>query len=73
MALVVPRPGWQGKLTTEEINRFLTENFVNRGVIPRWWLPDKVMEVQGIPLTSTGKADKKVLRQQFSGVLESSG
>jgi fatty-acyl-CoA synthase len=73
VALVVPRPGWQGKLTTEEINRFLMENFVNRGVIPRWWLPDKVMEVQGIPLTSTGKADKKVLRQQFSGVLEASG
>jgi non-ribosomal peptide synthetase component E (peptide arylation enzyme) len=31
------------------------------------------MEVQGIPLTSTGKADKKVLKQQFSGVLEASG
>ncbi|MGC9210515.1 MAG: long-chain-fatty-acid--CoA ligase [Acidilobus sp.] len=70
VAIVVPRPGWQGKLTTDEINRFLTENFVNKGVIPRWWLPDKVIEVQNIPLTSTGKADKKVLRQQFSGVLE---
>ncbi len=70
VALVVPRRGWEGKLTTEEINKFLTENFVNRGVIPKWWLPDKVIEVKELPLTSTGKADKKALRQQFSAVLE---
>ncbi|MGC9112142.1 long-chain fatty acid--CoA ligase [Acidilobus sp.] len=69
VALVVPRKGWEGKLTTEEINRFLTENFVNRGAIPKWWLPDKVIEVQNLPLTSTGKADKKVLRAQYSDVL----
>ncbi|ADL18918.1 Acyl-CoA ligase (acyl-CoA synthetase) [Acidilobus saccharovorans 345-15] len=69
VALVVPRRGWEGKLTTEEINRFLTENFVNRGAIPKWWLPDKVIEVQSLPLTSTGKADKKVLRAQYSDVL----
>ena len=70
VALVVPRRGWEGRLTTEEINRFLTENFVNRGVIPKWWLPDKVIEVSELPLTSTGKADKKVLREKYRNVLQ---
>ena len=69
VAIVVPRKGWEGKLTTDEINRFLTENFVNRGVMSKWWLPDRVIEVQNIPLTSTGKADKKTLRNQFMSAL----
>ena len=73
VAIVVPRRGWEGKLTTDEVNRFLTENFVSKGVIPKWWLPDKVIEVQSLPLTSTGKADKKVLRGQFGNVLEGAG
>ena len=35
--------------------------------VPRWWLPNDVVCVDEIPLTGTGKIDKKALRQEFAG------
>ncbi|MEX2467981.1 MAG: long-chain fatty acid--CoA ligase [Gemmatimonadota bacterium] len=35
-----------------------------RGAFPRWWLPDRIVLVDEIPRTSTGKFDKKVLRDR---------
>ena len=32
----------------------------------KWQLPDEVLFVDSIPLTSTGKIDKKVIRAQLS-------
>ena len=38
--------------------------------VAKWWLPDKVLLVEQIPKTATGKFDKKVVRDQFSNLLE---
>lgn len=33
--------------------------------VSRWWLPEKVLFVEQIPLTATGKIDKKLLRKIY--------
>jgi len=45
-------------ITATEMRRFL-ETYV-----PRWWLPEAVL-VAPIPLTATGKIDKKLLRERY--------
>jgi len=32
--------------------------------IAKWWMPDSFVFIDEVPRTSTGKFDKKVLRQQ---------
>ncbi|MCB0123039.1 MAG: AMP-binding protein, partial [Caldilineaceae bacterium] len=34
--------------------------------VARFWLPDRIVEVDAIPKTSVGKFDKKVIRQQYA-------
>ncbi len=36
-------------------------------VVPKWWLPNDVAFVEEVPLTGTGKIDKKLLRERFAG------
>ncbi|ADY01064.1 dephospho-CoA kinase [Vulcanisaeta moutnovskia 768-28] len=37
-----------------------------KGEIPKWWMPDKVIVIEAeLPKTSTGKIDKKILRDRF--------
>ena len=36
-----------------------------RGKVAKWWMPDDVAFVDGIPHTATGKIQKTVLRDQF--------
>ncbi len=69
VAIIVPKPGWEEKLTTEEIREFLMKHFVEPGQIPKWWLPDKVVLVEQLPMTSVGKINKRVLREKFSNIL----
>jgi fatty-acyl-CoA synthase len=35
------------------------------GKIAKWWMPDDVAFVEGIPHTATGKILKTALREQF--------
>ena len=37
--------------------------YVEMGRIQKWWIPDRVIFVDAIPKTSTGKADKKKLKE----------
>lgn len=37
-----------------------------RGHVPDWWLPDRVLVVEAIPRTATGKFDKKALRARLA-------
>lgn len=69
VAIIVPKPGWESKITTEEIVGFLAENFVEKGEIPKWWLPDKVVVVEDLPKTSVGKINKRALREKFRDLL----
>jgi len=57
VALVVLAPG--SKVTGEQISGHLARNFA------KWQLPDEVLFVDSLPLTSTGKLDKKVIRAQL--------
>ncbi|MCI0414931.1 long-chain fatty acid--CoA ligase [bacterium] len=59
LAVIVAKPD-SGNINKEEIVSFLAERF------PRFWLPDHVSVIPGIPKTSVGKFDKKVLRKQYS-------
>lgn len=47
----------------EELREFLTDR------VASWWLPDKVVFVDEIPKTGTGKFDKKVVRDQYADLL----
>lgn len=46
--------------TAAELAAFL------RGRVAKWWLPQQWTFVAEIPLTSTGKFDKKLLRRQHA-------
>ena len=61
LALVVAHVGEQ--VTGEELANHLT------GQVARWSLPDAYVFVDEIPKTSTGKFDKKVIRDRYSGYL----
>jgi len=60
-AFVVPRPG--ADVTTEELETWL------RPRVAKWWMPDRIVFIEEIPKTGTGKFDKKVVRDQYSDLL----
>ncbi len=39
------------------------------GTVPEWWLPDRVIVVDAIPHTGTGKIQKTALRERFGRCL----
>ncbi|SFS36879.1 long-chain fatty acid--CoA ligase [Halostagnicola kamekurae] len=43
----------------DELRAHLRERY------PKWWMPDKIVFVEEIPKTTTGKFNKKVLREDF--------
>jgi len=52
-AFVVPTSA----VTVDELRAFLAQRF------PRFWVPDQIVFVEQIPLTSVGKFDKRALRR----------
>ena len=60
LACVVVRDGHE--VSEDELDAHLAETF------PDWWLPDVYEFLEAIPRTSTGKFDKKQLREQFDDV-----
>ncbi len=68
IAVIVPRQGWENKITTEEIRSFLMREFVEKGEIPKWWLPDKVIIADDLPKTSVGKINKRLLREKYGNI-----
>jgi fatty-acyl-CoA synthase len=59
-----------GKSATEAELKDHLGRFVDEGKIAKFWLPEKIM-IGGEPLpkTSTGKLDKKPLRDKYAGIL----
>lgn len=72
--IAVPHAKWQerpmacvvlhddAEVTAEELNEHLAATY------PDWWLPDEYQFLDEIPKTSTGKFDKKTLRDRFDDV-----
>ena len=57
LLIIQLKPGQ--KVTREDILKFMD------GKIAKWWMPDDVVFVEGIPHTATGKILKTTLRDQF--------
>jgi fatty-acyl-CoA synthase len=47
--------------------------YVEKGKILKWWMPDRFIFVNKIPRTSVGKFDKKVMGSSYGNVLEGEG
>ena len=57
------------KASEEELGRHL-QKFVDEGKIAKFWIPERfVILSEALPKTSTGKLDKKPLREKYSGIL----
>jgi fatty-acyl-CoA synthase len=60
----------QGKSVKEEELRAHLETYVTEGVISKFWIPDRfVIGSEQLPKTSTGKIDKKPLREKYGAIL----
>ena len=62
-ALVVIKEEQRGKCSEEDFKVFF-QGFVDRGVISKWAVPDRIVVVESIPRTSVGKVDKKEIRKR---------
>jgi len=56
------RPEFKGKVTGEDIKRFLLDEVK----IAKWWVPDDFIFVDDIPKTAVLKFDKKLLREKYA-------
>jgi fatty-acyl-CoA synthase len=61
-AIVTIKEEHKGKVSEVDLKAFF-QDFVKRGVISKWGIPDKVVVVDSIPKTSVGKLDKKEIRK----------
>jgi fatty-acyl-CoA synthase len=59
VAFVVPVEGVDEEELSEELLEMVREEY------PKWWTPDDVLFIDEVPKTSTGKFDKKVLREEY--------
>ena len=58
LAAIVRRAG--SEVDPGTLRKHLTDK------VPRWWLPSHWTFIEEVPLTGTGKYDKKVLRQRYA-------
>ncbi len=65
VALVVPKPGCNEPLHTEDILAAI-QTHIDNGTLPKYGMPEKVLIVDQIAKTSVGKVNKKQLRRDFS-------
>ena len=64
MALVVLDPEFTGKVEENAI-RDHVRSYVDKGIIAKLAVPERIMIVKELPLTTVGKIDKKVLRERY--------
>lgn len=57
LACVVLKPEFKGKVSEEDLLRFC------EGKLPKWQIPDAVKFMDYMPMTSTGKKDKRLLKR----------
>ena len=64
IATIVLKAGYEGKMQEDGIRAFYKEQ-AEKGIIPRYGVPDRVVFVKAIPKTSVGKINKKEIRNQY--------
>jgi len=64
VAMVTLKGEFKGKVTEDEIKKFFGE-FVQKGAISKWGVPDRVLFVDTLAKTSVGKLNKRAMRQQL--------
>ncbi len=64
LALVNVQPEFQGKIGREEIRAHVM-GFVEKGLVSKFAVSERVEFVDTLPLTSVGKIDKKKLREEY--------
>jgi fatty-acyl-CoA synthase len=64
MALVVPKAAFKDKVTEEELKAHY-HAFYEKGIIPKYGIPKRILLVDAIAKTSVGKLNKKELRKQY--------
>ena len=63
----------QGQTVTGDELRSHLQRFVDEGKIAKFWIPERfVISAEQLPKTSTGKMDKKPLREKYGGMLTAS-
>ena len=60
--LVEPHEG--ADLSADDIVAWLDQR------VARWWMPDRIL-FDKVPMTATGKIDKKVIRDRYKDILSS--
>jgi fatty-acyl-CoA synthase len=66
LAIVVPKSAASSDIWLRVITDHL-QPFCDRGIISKWSMPAKVVQVDALEKTSVGKLDKKVLRARYGG------
>jgi fatty-acyl-CoA synthase len=66
MALVVPKQGTEKVLTEDDI-RAAIQVSIDKGVLPKYAMPETVNLVEQIAKTSVGKMNKKQMREDYGG------
>jgi fatty-acyl-CoA synthase len=64
LALVVLKEAYKGKDLEDDLKAFYM-TFVEKGIIPKYGVPSKIIVTDAIAKTSVGKIDKKELRKQY--------
>jgi len=64
LALVVLKPDAAGKVDAAEIKTHMLA-YVDKGIISKFGVPEKILFVEALPKTSVGKLDKKVMREKY--------
>jgi fatty-acyl-CoA synthase len=64
LALVVPRSEYRDSVTSEELRKFFRDQ-AEKGTIPKFGVPDRVVITDSIAKTSVGKLNKKELRKRY--------
>jgi len=67
IALVVLKAEFAGPLNEDDLKEHLRQ-FADKGVIPRYGVPDRIHIVAALAKTSVGKLDKKRLRRQYGSI-----
>jgi fatty-acyl-CoA synthase len=67
-ALVVLKPDFMGRVTSETIKTAL-QSQISNGEINKWYVPDRIVIINEIPKTSVGKIDKKRIRSEMKALI----